>query len=213
MCAHTIQSEQALTVVLFSIVAHRPACLDIHLDIRNEMLRRNRLNFRKMRHSSWGAHLHHESRSILQRCTELSPHTGNTLAPKAALSQGCPLQQEAKSSADQAQAIISGYLRPNLLRTLLNNIGNNAISSTKTISICGEVMLLFKEQPRAECALRSPQPPTNSRSLSRRAPVCVRRDRVPSSCTNATLSCQVCSDPQRRHVLPKTSPACACNFV
>lgn len=194
----------------FSIVAHRPTSSDTHLDIKNEMLQRNWLNLRKMKHSSWAAHLHHESRSILQSCTELSPHAGNTIAT---LSQGCPLQQEAKPSADQAQAIMSGYLCPNLLRTLLNDIGNDAISSTKTTSICGEVMLLFKEQPRAECALQSPQPPMNSGSLSCRAPVSVRRDRAPGSCTDVTPRCQVCSDPQRRHVLPKTSPACACNFV
>lgn len=166
-----------------------------------------------MRHSSWGAHLPHESRTILQRCTELSPHAGNALTPKATLSQGRPRQQETSSSADQTQAIISQHLSPNLLRTLLTDTGNNAIAHTKTTSVCGEVMLLFKEQPRAECPLRSPQPPPDSGSLSRRAPVCVRRDGAPGSCTDATLSCQVCSDPQRRRMVPKTSPARACNFV
>lgn len=83
LCTRAIQSKQALPVGLFSIAAHRPACLDVHWDTRNEALLRRWLNLGKMRHSPWGAHLHHESGSILQRCTQLYPRAGNALTPKS----------------------------------------------------------------------------------------------------------------------------------
>lgn len=58
-----------------------------------------------MRHFSLGATLHQESWSILKGCTEPSRHSGSTGSPKATVCPGCKLQQGAKLSADQGQAV------------------------------------------------------------------------------------------------------------
>lgn len=160
----------------------------------------------KWEFSSWGAHLHQGSRSILQRCAKPLPHPGNALiTPKAALPQGCPLQQEAKSSANQAQAVISGYLHPNLLRMLLNDVGSNATSSTKTTYVWRGYTALW----RVAKSRMSSWLPANIVSLSHQVPVCVRGLWASSSCGDATLSCQVFSDPQRCYVLPEKI-SCVC---
>lgn len=165
-----------------------------------------------MRHFSLGATLHQESWSILKGCTEPSRHSGSTGSPKATVCPGCKLQQGAKLSADQGQAVQSGCFYPNLLRMLQKDRRNNVIPGPKTASVCREVTLLFQEQPRAECALQWPGPQEQQEPVPGSA-LCIWRGRAPSSCADATRSCQVCSHPQRPHVLPGAAPARGCDSV